>query len=156
MSSWDQYTNDKAEVGGQGEWPAVPDDLYDAIVKDVSEPEEQADIFNPGKTRTQFYLTWELAGGDVPEGTTLRQYLSLPESYLSDGYVNEKSNLYKTMEALGYDMGGKFKVDPPSWQGERARVMVENKVGANGGDPRPRITAVKPARNVRQPAAARR
>lgn len=146
-SIWDTYSKD-AEKGTGGDWPEVPDDLYTAMVKDISEPTTEPDMFNPGKERTQFYITWELESDDLPEGTTLRQYLTIPEGYLNDGYLNEKSGLYKVMEALGYDMNARFRVDPRAWQGMEARVMVENQVpkGKGEDDRRPRITGVKPKR----------
>lgn len=148
--SWDQYTK-QAEVGGGGEFPEVSDDLYDAIIQDVTEPRTGPDPFNLGKEKIDFIVKWELTSGDVAEGTTLWQYVTLPEAYLSDGYLNEKSNLYKLMEALGFDLGGRFKVDPPSWQGLTARVMVENKPDKQG-ELRPRITGVKAARTKKAPA----
>lgn len=141
--SWSNYTRE-AEVGGNGEWPEVPDDLYDARISEISEPRTGPDQFNPGKERTDFYITWELLSGDA-EGVFLRQYVTLPEGFIRDGYLSEKSNLYRIMSALGFDMEGRFTVDPPSWVGKRARVMVENRPNKDG-DLRPRITDVKPSR----------
>lgn len=142
MTSWDNYTKDAEQ--GQGEWVDISDDLYAAMIKDIGEPETKPDTFNPGKERTQFHITWELSG-DVPEGTTLRQWVTIPEGYINDGYLSEKSNLFKVMEALGFDLSGRFRVDPPSWQGLEARVLVENKPNKDG-DLRPRITDVKAPR----------
>lgn len=143
--SWGSYTKE-AEVGGSGEWPEVADDLYDARVMDVSDPKTGPDTFNPGKEKTDFYITWELLSGEA-EGVTLRQYITLPEGFLGDGYLSEKSNLFKVMDALGFDLNGRFTVDPPTWIDMRARVMVENKPNKDG-ELRPRITSVKPARRT--------
>ena len=155
MASWDNYTKD-AEKGTGGEWPEVPDDLYDAQVQDVSEPETGPDRFNPGKERTQFYVTFELLGDDLPENTTLRYYVTIPEGYINDGYLSDKSRLWKVMDAMGYDLGGRFRVDPREWQGERVRVMVENKPNEQG-EMRPRITDVKaPRRKAADKPAAKR
>ena len=153
--SWDQYTK-QAEVSSGGEFPEVADDLYDAIIQDVTEPREGADAFNPGKVKIDFIVKWELTGDNAPPETVLWQYVTLPEAYLNDGYLSEKSNLYKVMDALGFDMTGRFTVDPPAWQGLEARVMVENKPNQQG-ELRPRITGVKPKRQAkapRQPGAA--
>lgn len=138
----------EAERGAGGEWPEVEDDLYPAEVVAVSDPEDQEDRFHPGQMKTQFYVTWGLRPTDgqapVADGTTLRQYISLPEQYLTAGWVSDKSWLWRTMEALGYDLSGRFRVHPPEWVGKRARVMVENKASQSTGDVRPRITDVKP------------
>lgn len=150
--AWSKWERD-AEVSTGGDFPEVPDDLYDAMVKDVSEPETKPDIFNEGKDKTDFFVTWELTSGDVPDGTTLRQYITLPVEYANSGYLNEKSNLYKVMQALGFDMTGKFKVRPSTWQGMTAKVLVENKKN-QAGDVRPRITKVTPARKKQQPQSA--
>lgn len=149
--SWDDYAKTATKSEG-GEWPEVVDDLYDAVIQDVSEPETRPDSFNDGAEKTDFYINWEL---DTDNAPTLRQYIVLPPAYLSDGFLNEKSNLYKTMVALGFDLDGKFTVNPSEWQGMKARVMVENRANAKG-DIRPRITAVKPARSTvkRGPVAA--
>jgi len=150
MSSWDQYTK-TAEVSTGGDYPVIDDDLYDAIIQDVSEPTEEPNKFkakaeDPDMV-TRFFVTWELTSGDVPENTTLRQYIGLPPAYLADGYLNEKSTLHKVMTALGFDLSGRFKVDPPSWQGQEARVMVECPRDSEGVQTGwPRITGVKPKR----------
>lgn len=155
MTSWDNYAKE-AEKGTGGEWPEVPDDLYDAMVQDVSDPETGPDQFNAGKERTQFYITFELVSDELPENTTLRYYVTIPEGYINDGYLSDKSRLYKVMDALGFDMGGRFTVDPRQWQGERVRVMVENKVSQNSttGEARPRITDVKAPRRKGERSAA--
>lgn len=150
--SWENYEK-TATVSAGGEIPNVPDDLYEAMVQDVSEPITRPDPFNAGKDKTDFYITWELTSGDVAAGTTLRQYVGLPEQYANEGYLSEKSNLYKVMEALGFDLNGKFRVAPSTWQGMEARVMVENRQTQNG-ETRPRITAVKPARKQKAAAPA--
>ena len=154
MGAWDNYAKD-AEQGTGGEWPEISDDLYPAMIQDISEPATKADPFNAGKEKTDFYITWELYG-DVPDGTTLRQWITIPEGYINDGYLSDKSNLFKLMEALGFDLSGKFRVDPPSWQGMEARVLVENKPNKDG-DLRPRITDVKaPRRKAADKPAAKR
>ena len=153
--SWDQYIKE-AEVGGGGEFPEVADDLYDAIIQDVTEPREGPNTYKPGETKLDFIVKWELLGADVPEGAVIWQNITLPQEYLNSGFLSEKSRLYQAMDALGFDMKGRFTVDPPSWQGLEARVMVENKPNQQG-ELRPRITGVKPKRQAkapRQPVAA--
>lgn len=144
--SWSNYSKE-AEVGTGGDAPIVPDDLYDARVCFVSEPETKTDIFkDDGSTKTQFYIDYELLSDEVPESTTVRQYISLPPQYLENGVLGEKSTLYAVMEALGFDMDGRFKVEPHKWIDMRCRVMTEQKDGKFA-----KVTAVKPAR---QKAAA--
>lgn len=149
MAGWNDYIKD-AEVSKGFEMPTVPDDLYDAQIQEVSDPPTE-NPYKPGEM--EFFISWELLSDAVPEGTTLRQYVSIPPQYVQNGYLNEKSNLHKLMEALGFDMSGRFRVDPTSWQGERARVMVENKPNKDGTELRPKITKVKPARALRKAAA---
>lgn len=148
--SWANISKREVTVSAGSDFPEVPDDLYDAMIADVSEYETRPDPFNEGKDKTDFYITWEVLSDAVPSGTTLRQYITIPEQFLSDGYLNEKSNMYKLMDALGIDMTGKFRVDPNEWQGAEARIMVENKANTQGVT-RPRITGVKPAK--KKPAA---
>ena len=156
MSTWDQYTKD-AEVSEGGSYPVIDDDLYAAMVQDVSEPTEEPNKFKAKDSDpdmvTRFYITWELTSDNVPENTTLRQYITLPEAYLSDGYLNEKSNLHKVMTALGFDLTGRFRVAPAEWNGMEARVMVECPRDADGTQTGwPRITGVKPKRASAAPA----
>ena len=155
MGIWDSYTKDAEKSTGGGDFPEAPDDLYDAMVQDVTEPRTGPDLFNPGKEKTDFIVKWELTSGGVPDGTTLWQYVTLPEQYLENGYLSDKSNLYKVMDALGFDLEGRFTVNPPEWQGMPARVMVENKPNKDG-ELRPKITAVKPARKTKIAAQEKR
>lgn len=148
VSLWNDSRFTREAERGTGFTPAdVPDDLYEARIIEVGEPQDVQDIFakEPGKMKTQFYIQWEIKSDDLEEGTSLRQYMTLPDAYLNSGYLNEKSNLFHLMDALGFDMAARFKVDPPSWVGKRARVMVENKPNKEG-EFRPRITDVKPLR----------
>ncbi len=143
--SWANLSKREVTVSSGGDFPEVPDDLYDAMIADVSDPETRPDPFNEGRDKTDFFVTWEITSGDINPGTTLRQYVTVPEQFISDGYLNEKSNMYKLMDALGIDMSGKFRVNPAEWQGAEARIMVENKAN-QAGSIRPRITGVKPAK----------
>lgn len=153
MSYWDNNAKE-VEVGNGAEWPDVPDDLYEAVVQDVSEPETGPDRYNPGKERTTFYVNFELTSGEVPEGTILRYYIPITEGFSKYGLVSEKSKLYGVLEAFGYDLGGRLMVDPRDWQGRECRVMVENKENAEG-EMRPRITQVKAVRQRRPAPAAK-
>jgi len=149
MAGWSTYTRDALPVGTGGDFPEIPDDLYDAMIQDVSEPEERDDPFNPGHRQTQFYVTWELLSDDLPEGTTIRQYLNIPNGVLSGAAINEKSKLYETMQALGLIEADKpVMFNPPAWQGTEARVMVETKARQDGSAGRPRVTGVKPRRSA--------
>lgn len=145
---WNDYTRE-AEVGTGGDAPEIPDDLYDARVADVSEPETKPDPFkDDGSTKTQFFIQWELLSDEVPADTTVRQYIALPPGYLENGVLGEKSKLYQVMEALGFDMTGRFKVEPNKWIDKRARVYTSQEPGKFA-----KVTDVKPARQ-RQTATA--
>jgi hypothetical protein len=148
---WNDYAK-TAEVG-TGEWPEIPDDVYDAIIADVGEPETRPDHFNPEVEKTDFRLKWELISDELPENTWLYQWVTLPEGFLANGTVHKKSNLYAVMEALGFDMTGKFEVDPLTWQGMQARAVVKNAETAEGAM-RPRIKSLMPAKKGRQLVAA--
>lgn len=141
---WNDYTRE-AEVGQGGDAPEIPDDLYDARVCDVSEPETKPDIYkDDGSMKTQFYIKWELLSDELPADTTVRQYVALPPQYLENGVLGEKSTLYKVMDALGYDMAGRFKVEPDKWIDHRARVYTSQEPGKFA-----KVTDVKPARQQR-------
>jgi hypothetical protein len=150
MTSWDTIAR-TAERSSAPPIPDIPDDLYDAEVFAVGEPTESPDTFNPGKTRTTFWLDWAIESGDLPADTRIRQWIALPEAFLTDGFLSDKSRLFEVMEALGFDMEGTIHVDPREWVGLRARIMVENRPTQSTGEMRPRVTAVKPARRQAQP-----
>jgi hypothetical protein len=150
MSTWDTIAR-TAERSSAPPIPDIPDDLYDAEVFAVGEPTESPDTFNPGKTRTTFWLDWAIESGDLPADTRIRQWIALPEAFLTDGFLSDKSRLFEVMEALGFDMDGTIHVDPREWVGLRARIMVENRPTQSTGEMRPRVTAVKPARRQAQP-----
>ncbi len=59
------------------------------------------------------------------EGLTTRQYFTIPAGLKSSGSLNKKSNIFALMEVLGFDMEGKFKVDPQAWQGMEAQIMLK-------------------------------
>lgn len=142
--SWNDWSRE-AEKGTGGEIPELDDDIYNAMIKDVSEPQTRPDPYNQGKDKTDFYITIEVEKADG-EYVDMRYYVALPEAYINDGYLNEKSKLYKLMETLGYDLTGRFRVNPPEWIGQECRVLVENKPNKDG-EMRPRITDLKPSRS---------
>lgn len=148
---WRGYAK-KGTTSTGPEFPPIDDNLYDAIIKDVSDPESAADPFKKGETKVQFYLTWEFLNQD-DEVVTLRQYITIPPTWIDGDELNEKSNLSLTMAALGFEVEGEVEVDPESWQGLVARIMVENKENQKG-ETKPRITAVKPAKKKVAPKAA--
>lgn len=147
--AWNQYSKE-AETGTGGDVPDIPDDLWDARVADVSEPITAPDPFKEGEEKTQFYVVWELLSDELPKDTTVRQYISLPPMYLDQGILGEKSNLWKVMNALGFDMAGRFKVEPEKWVDMRARVMTDQPDKSKFA----KVTDVKPARAQRQAVGA--
>jgi hypothetical protein len=148
MSWKDWNVGDVSISSGQG-IPEIPDDLYDAMIREVTEPVTEPDPYNAGRQRTQFYMVWEITDGDYA-GQTLRQYLSIPNG-LDQGYINDKSNLFAVMDALGFDMTQRVRVEPWTWEQMTARILVENKPNREG-EPRPRVTGVKASRK-KTPAA---
>jgi hypothetical protein len=156
-SAWSNpnFTKD-AERGTGYEPPALEDDIYFAEIIEVGEPFDQAKFDDPNVMQTRFFVQWAIEGDDVPEDAQLRQYMTLPDAYLNSGYLNEKSNLFILMQNLGYDMAGRFRVNPPEWVGKRARLVVKNKPGKEG-DMRPRIESVMPLKKASSaPKAAAR
>ena len=134
------------------EIPAIDDDYYEACIKDV----QQGATFDG--TGEQFVIEWEMTEGPYKsngEPMTLRQYVNIPAG-VHDGNLNEKSNLYALLVALGYE-DDDMEIEPANWQGLVARINVENKVikqGDNAGQTRPRITGVKPSKGTGPKAAA--
>jgi len=137
----------EAERGTGYEPPELDDDIYFATIGEVGEPFDQPKFDDPNTIQTKFYVQWDIEGDDVPEGATLRQYMTLPEAYLNSGFLSDKSNVYILMSNLGYDMTGRFRVNPPEWVGKRARLVVKNKPGKEG-DLRPRIESVMPLKKA--------
>lgn len=153
-TTWNKFTKD-AERGTGYEPPALDDDIYFAEIVEVGEPFDQAKFDDPNVIQTRFFVQWQIEGDDVPEDAQLRQYMTLPDAYLNSGYLNEKSNLFILMQNLGYDMTGRFRVNPPEWVGKRARLVVKNKPGKEG-DMRPRIESVMPLKKASAAPKARR
>ena len=147
-SSWSNPNFTKEAERGTGyEPPALEDDIYFAEIIEVGEPFDQAKFDDPNVMQTRFFVQWAIEGDDVPEDAQLRQYMTLPDAYLNSGYLNEKSNLFILMQNLGYDMTGRFRVNPPEWVGKRARLVVKNKPGKEG-ELRPRIESVMPLKKA--------
>ena len=124
----------------------IDDDLYPAHVKDVEDSES---TYND-QTSPQYKITWEFDDVDRDDGQplTLLSWVRIPDGLIADGLVNEKSNLYALLMALGYT-DENLVVDPDEWQGQGCRVVVENKEiksGDNAGQIRPRITGYKPSK----------
>lgn len=117
--------------------PAIDDDNYRALVKDVKE----GDSFYGG---SQFVVEFELldekkANGDL---LTLRGYIKIPDGVINDGTLNENSKLYEFLKALGYT-DDNIEIEPADWQGEELRIVVKNtevKEGENKGQVRPKVT----------------
>jgi|GEM_PF-4599012 len=147
-SAWSNPNFSKeAERGSGYEAPELEDDIYFAEIIEVGEPFDQAKFDDPNVMQTRFWIDWSIEGDDVPDDATLRHYMTLPTAYLNSGYLNEKSNLFILMQNLGYDMSGRFRVNPPEWVGKRARLVVKNKPGKEG-DLRPRIESVMPLKKA--------
>lgn len=131
MTDWNNFTKNATAQSG-GDWdderPHVPDGTYHADIERVGEPYDKA---NPqsGEMQTKFCVELRLSGrrlkGETP---ILPSFITLPPKYLDEGFLSEKSNLYKFMKAIGIDMSGTFTVDPPSWvdDGLSCDVVVEN------------------------------
>lgn len=135
------------------EIPEIEDDLYVAKVKEVEETTAswQDSEFD------QYVVEWELADVRKEDGMrmTLRSFIRIPDGLVNEGIVNENSNLYAFLRAIGYDDDG-LVVDPVAWIGKKARIVVENKqikAGANAGQVRPRITGYKPLKGETAAAA---
>lgn len=130
-STWNTFAKEATVTSsdfGDEERAHVPDGTYHARVERVGEPYDKA---NPtsGEMQTKFPLDLRLSGRRLKgETVTLPSFITLPPKFLDGGFLSEKSNLYKLMKSLGFDMTGKFVVDPPSWVDDElfCDVVVEN------------------------------
>ena len=131
MSSWEGFTKPAQKQSGEfgdDERPVIREGTYHALCVRVGEPYDKA---NPqsGEMQTKFCAEFELTKpGRSEPVATLPTFITLPPKYLDEGFLSEKSNLYKVMKAMGYDMEGKFRVNPPEWaaEGYGCDVVVEN------------------------------
>ena len=150
----------KVQVEEGGEWtpPEVDDGVYKAIVDNVEDRFGTPSYDGKG-TQDQYMVTYKLTeledddDGDV----TLVQFLNVPPSLKNDGVLYEDSNIYKAMEAFGFNME-KPVVDPDDWIGKECQVLVENKAaqsGKNKGVKRPKITSVLAPKQDRRRRRAR-
>lgn len=127
------------------EIPQIADGTYIGHIKEVG---ESTSTYN-GETRDQLLVTFEILDDDLRLSNgnylELRAYISIPPTLATAGTLNENSNMYALMQALGYDMKAEMlDVIPSDWQGMECQVSVENKAikeGQNAGQVRPRITA---------------
>lgn len=129
-STWNTFTKTATAQsdGDYDERPHVPDGTYHADVVKVGEPYDKPNAVS-GEIQTKFAVELQLSGrrlkGETP---ILPSFITLPPKYLDEGFLSEKSNLFKFMKALGIDLSGNFTVDPPSWvdEGLSCDVVVEN------------------------------
>jgi hypothetical protein len=143
---WDKYAKD-ATVSDGGDWPPIDDDIYDATIIDIGEPTTSPNAFNPDVERTTFSVKFELDPEKFDNQTWLYKWVALSPSFLESGKIHKKSALYEVMTSLGFDMDDPdLHVDPREWIGTEARVVVKNVAPASGGDTRPRIVDIMPAR----------
>lgn len=147
--AWDSYAGEATQSAG-GDWPLVPDDIYDAEIVSVGEPYEKDTQFGH---KTKFAVTWKLTGGDLEQPEELPQFLTIPDGLINKGFIGSKSTVFKVMQALGYDMEDSVRFDPRDWIGKKARVDVENSKNQDGEETS-WITNVKPPRQRRDAAAA--
>ncbi len=169
-TTWNTFSRE-ATATSSDDWDDerahVPDGTYHADVVRVGEPYDKANTIS-GKMQTKFAVELQLSGkrlkGETP---ILPSFITLPPKYLDEGFLSEKSNLYKFMKALGADLSGSFTVDPPSWveNGLSCDVVVENNAEdvswvtkfllcSCEGDEEEEAPAKPAARAARQPAAA--
>lgn len=144
----------RVRKGAGAEIPEIDDGMYAVMIKDVQQGESSFD----GEVRNQYVVEFEFAEVVKANGEplTLRGYIAIPPGLINDGLVNEKSNLYAFLMALGYT-DDDLEVDPRKWQGADLRVIVENKEvksGDNKGQVRPRITGYKKKARVTTSAPA--
>lgn len=134
--TWDSFAKSaqKTEEADYGdERQHVPDGTYHATVIRVGEPYDKLNSVS-GEMQTKFVAEFSLFHRRLKgEKASLPTFITLPPKYLDGGFLSEKSNLYKVMKALGFDLSGRFKVDPPSWaeDGLTCDVVVENQEKKN-------------------------
>ena len=131
MSTWDSFS--KTAIAGEGndDFPdrdKVPDGTYHAVCIRVSEPYDKPNK-QSGAMQTKFVAEFALTGKKLRgRAATLPSFITFPPKYLDEGVLSDKSNMYKVMKAMGYDMDDKFTVNPPEWaeEGYSCDVIVEN------------------------------
>lgn len=128
------------------EIPQIEDDNYRAMVKDVKEGPNK---FTGGD---QWVIEWELLDEKKANGQplTLRSYLNIPDTLLTDGVVNENSKLYELLRAFGFG-DEDMEVEPADWNGRECRIVVKNsevKEGDNKGQMRPKVTGYLPPKGA--------
>ena len=133
--SWNDYAKKATTAETGGDFPDIDDGLYNAIIQDVSDmiEDEGNGRFGPS---TKFYVTWEFENQDG-ETVSRRQYIKVADGFLDHHNIHPKSALHKFMSGLGFDMTPpEVEVDPPSWQGMEAKILIENKAPEGGGEVR--------------------
>ena len=129
MSDWDSYVRDDVQQGGGEGWETVPEDVYDAVCIEVGEPYERDTQFG---TKMKFVVRWRISGGDLDGDVEIPQFVTLSDKLISDGFISEKSWIWKIMQALGYDMTQAIRFDPRDWVGKRCRITIKNQVDKDG------------------------
>lgn len=144
-------------TGGAFTVPDVEDGEYAAFVHKVKETQGTWE----GETYDQYiveYALSEIEDDENGQPITLAQFIRIPAALQTDGVLNNESNLYYLLEALGYDMSD-LTIDPDEWIGKPVRIVVKNKKlqqGKNAGQVRPRITQVMAPRTGKRSAAPKR
>lgn len=146
-----------ARPQGEGEGfhiPEIDDGMYDAVVFEVNDDEYPG---MDGGMVPKYLVDWRIPSAIdefTGEPVELRQFITIPDGLINQGYVSPKSNLYPFLKAMGVDPDQEsFSIDPMEWIDRKARLVVKNKTiesGKNKGQVRPQITDVmQPPRSTR-------
>jgi len=133
-STWEKFSKPATATSGDDfpPRPYVRPGTYHALTVAVGEPYDKANF--QGEMQTKFAVEFELSGprlkGETPH---IPSFISLPPKFIDEGFLSEKSNLYKLLKAFGTDMGDAFDVFPEMWVEEERACDVVVEDGENPG-----------------------
>jgi hypothetical protein len=124
-----------------GDFRLPPEELLVATLHQFDDLGVQPDPFNPGKTRHQVHLIWDI---QLPDGTLTPQHVWVRAT------LHSKATLRKIVKALngGVDVQGEVVID--SFIGCKCRVEIEHY--DSKGQKRSRIVRYLPLKSAGAPA----
>jgi len=155
MSAPEGWEGIVTEVGdGRQQWPVIPEDQYEAEIVDVGKPYEKVDSFK-NETVTKMVVTFRLTADFLDEPVDIPAFPRIPNGLLpgGDGYVDERTTIFKIMKALGFDMKARPPFEPWTWVGMKCRVTTMNET--KDGEETSWIESFKPLVPTRAAAPAR-
>lgn len=144
---WDE------ERDGAGEFaiPDVPDGTYKAEIVEVTDREFPG--FDGGPTQLKYMVDWRLLELEQEDGkpVQLRQFVTVPQGLIDNGYIHPKAQLFSFLKAVGEDPeADDIEIDPMQWIGRKATIWVKNEATKKRpNEPRPQVKDATPLQAVR-------